>query len=241
MRGSASSPEFRRRHRLLMRSSGAAAARSRLLASLGISPPASRETPGARTVGCARPMATRKNVSPRKRGSRPRPAVPFGRRIAHRRYTWRPPVGRSRAVDVEIGTPVRSWRSWACRIRISGLPKTYDGPIYGIDAVQALELALIAAGKFISESPQFRAGQIEQFGGLVTEPAALSLPLPMKTLQVTLENLLAYLDRLRTRGPANEEWRRVLLSMMREVAGDLATLAAHLPIRRARRQSERTN
>ena len=122
-------------------------------------------------------------------------------------------------------------------MRVSGLPKTYDRPIYGVDAVQALEMALIATGKFLSESPQFRAGQIEQYGDVVSEPAALFLPLPMHTLQQTLDNLRAYLDRLRTRGQANEDWRRVLLSLtvMREIAGDLATLAAHLPIRRGSR------
>src|SRR5438477_6699169 len=162
-------------------------------------------------------------------------AVPFGRTIAHRKYVWRPPGGRAHTVTVEIGTPVPSWRSWECTVRVSGLPKTYDRPIYGVDAVQALEMALIATGKFLSESPQFRAGQIEQYGDVVSEPAALFLPLPMHTLQQTLDNLRAYLDRLRTRGQANEDWRRVLLSMMREVAGDLATLAAYLPIRRTRR------
>ena len=104
-----------------------------------------------------------------------------------------------------------------------------------MDAVQALELALVAAGKFLSDSPQFRAGQIEQFGGPVTEPAALSLPLPMKWLQGALDNLSAYLERLRTRKQPHEDWRLNLLTVMREIAGDLATLAAHLPIRRASR------
>jgi len=159
--------------------------------------------------------------------------VPFGRRIAHRRYTWRPPVGRPRAVVLEIGTPVRCARDWGCRVRITGLPGKLDRPIYGVDAVQALELALILAGKTISSSPQFRAGQIEQYGDPVKEPAALFLPLPMNGLQGMLENLRAYLERLRTRGRVHSEWKRQVLELMKETAADLATLAAHLPIQRA--------
>lgn len=156
--------------------------------------------------------------------------VPFGRRIAYRQYLWRPAAGRSRTVNVEIGTPVQVERAWACPLRVSGLPTTFDHAIYGIDSVQALELALVMSGKLLAGSPQFRAGQIEQFGKPVTEPSALFLPLPMSSLQMAQENLQRYLERQRKRGWANEEWRRNLLTMMREIAGDLATLAAHLPI-----------
>lgn len=181
-------------------------------------------------------MAKRKKspTGVRTGGSRRRPpAVPFGRRIAHRRYTWRPPVGRPRAVVLEIGTPVRCARDWGCRVRITGLPEKVDRPIYGIDAVQALEVALMGAGKIISSSPQFRAGQIEKWGKPVKEPVALFLPLPMYMLQGMLENFRAYLERLRTRGRVDDEWTRVVLLAMKETAADLATLAAHLPIQRA--------
>ena len=169
-----------------------------------------------------------------------RPSVPFGRRVAYRQYLWRPPVGRPRVVELEIGTPVRIERNWACRLRISGLPTSFDQAIYGIDSVQALELALVTSGKLLAGSPEFRAGQIEQFGKRVDEPAALFLPLPMFSLQGAQENLLGYLERQRKRGWENEEWRRGLLVMMREIAADLATLAAHLPIKpRARRPTDR--
>jgi hypothetical protein len=98
-------------------------------------------------------------------------------------------------------------------------------------------MALIGAGTLLSRSPQFRAGQIEMHGAPVKNAAELFLPLPMHTLQGALENLRAYLERQRQkerqlkRGWFDEEWRRTLLSMMREIGGDLATLAAHLPIR----------
>jgi len=180
-------------------------------------------------------MATRKKASPRARsgGSRRRPpAVPFGRRVAHRRYVWRPPVGRPRTIEVEIGTPVRNRRNWACRVRILGLPEKIDQSMYGIDSVQALEIALLATGKILSQSPQFRAGQIEKWGDPVKQPAALILPLPMNTLQSILESQEAFLERLRTRR-VDDDWKRAVLGAMKEIAADLATLAAHLPIQRA--------
>jgi hypothetical protein len=105
--------------------------------------------------------------------------------------------------------------------------------MYGIDSVQALELALLATGKILSQSPQFRAGQIEKWGEPVKEPAALFLPLPMNGLQGILENQGAFLERLRTRGRVDDEWKRAVLGAVKEIAADLATLAAHLPIQRA--------
>jgi hypothetical protein len=44
-----------------------------------------------------------------------------------------------------------------------------------MDAVQALELALVGAGTLLSRSPQFRAGQIEMWNKPVKNAAALQL------------------------------------------------------------------
>jgi hypothetical protein len=160
-----------------------------------------------------------------------------GGAIAVRKYIWNPPVGRSRPVTLEIGAPVPvSEGEWTCSFRIAGLPKEITTAAHGIDAVQALELALVGAGAYLSRSPQFRAGQIEMHGHVVKNAAELLLPLPVNSLQGALENLRAYLERQQEKERKGKrdwfdpEWRRVLLSMMREISGDLATLAAHLPI-----------
>jgi hypothetical protein len=103
--------------------------------------------------------------------------------IAQRKYVWRPPKGRSRIVHVQIGAPSRIRREWACRLRITGLPTGVDRPIYGIDGVQALELALGGAGKLLSQTPEFRAGQIEQWNKPLKYDTELFLPLPMQSRQ----------------------------------------------------------
>ena len=167
-----------------------------------------------------------------------RPAIPFGTSIASREYFWRPPVGPRQKVVLTIGSPVKiAAQEWACPFRITGLPKAIDTAARGIDALQALELALVGAGTLLSRSPQFRGGQIEMHGQIVKNAAELFLPLPMTSIQGALENLRAYLERQAEKERKSKrdwfdpEWRRVLLSMMREISGDLATLAAHLPIR----------
>jgi hypothetical protein len=163
--------------------------------------------------------------------------IPFGRCIARRQYFWQPPVGGRRQVVLEIGTPVMVGREeWACRFRITGLPKDIRTAAHGSDAVQALELALVGAGALLSRSPQFRAGQIEMWNRPVKNAAELFLPLPLNSIQGALQNLRGYLERQQQKERKTErdwfdpEWRRALLSMMREISGDLATLAAHLPI-----------
>lgn len=178
-------------------------------------------------------MTTKRQNPP----SRVRRGIPFGRRVAHRRYRWRPPRGGPRAIDVEIGTPVKTGRDWACRIRITGLPRAepLDQPIYGVDAVQALELALHAAGVMLSRSLEFCAGQIEAWGKPARTSADLGLPIPLHSLEGMLHSLSELLKRnasLRR----HEQWRRALLAGMREIALDLATLAARLPSGPRRRQ-----
>lgn len=138
---------------------------------------------------------------------------------------------------MEIGTPVQVGREeWACPFRLTGLPKDIDTAAHGIDAVQALELALVGAGAVLSGSPQFRAGQIEMWNKPVKDAVALFLPLPMNSIQGALRNLRAYLERQQTkerrskREQFDPELRHGLLTMMREIKTDLATLAANLPM-----------
>ena len=156
--------------------------------------------------------------------------------IARRRYRWRPPTGKDRVVGVEIYVPVRSGREWACRLRITGLPRKqeYDQAIFGIDAVQALELALQASGLLISRSPEFRAGQIEYWGKPVLDPIELVLPLPAHSLQGSLDVLTGFLER-KTGLKKHEQWRRDMLTAMREISLDLATLATHVNAKSRRR------
>ena len=140
-------------------------------------------------------------------------------------------------MTLDIGTPGPvSDSEWVCPFRITGLPKEINTVAHGSDAVQTLELALVGAGAYLSRSPQFRAGQIEMHGQIVKNAAELFLPLPMNSIKGALENLRGYLDRQQEKERKSKrdwfdpEWRRALLSMMREISGDLATLTAHLPI-----------
>lgn len=183
----------------------------------------------------------------------PRAPIRFGRRIAHRRYGWIPPAGHRRQVDLEIGSPVQvGGDEWACRFKVTGLPKPIDTAAHGSDAVQALELALVGAGALLSRSPEFRAGQIAMWDEPVKHAAELFLPLPMNSIQGMLENLRTYLERQQQKERKTKrdwfdpEWRRVLISAMNEINGNLATLAAYLPMewsptnRRAHRRGKAT-
>jgi hypothetical protein len=89
----------------------------------------------------------------------------------------------------------------------------------------------------LSRSPQFRAGQVAMSNEPVKNAAQLFLPLPMNSIQGTLENLRAYLERQQQKERKTKrdwfdpEWRRGLISAMNEIHGNLATLAAYLPVR----------
>ena len=158
------------------------------------------------------------------------PSVADSKWIAHRKYVWRPPVGRPRTVLVKIGAPRRSRRDWACRLVITGLPSEFARPVYGIDAIQALELALGGAGTLLARTPEFRAGQIVQWNKPLKYDTDLFLPLPMEALQGVLQGVRHYIERRGSRKGISGEMLRSLLSVMREVQLELATLAAHLPI-----------
>src|SRR5436190_5379219 len=148
--------------------------------------------------------------------------------IACRKYIWRPPAGRARTIDVQIGAPRRTRTEWGCRLRIAGLPREFDTLIHGFDAVQALELALNFAGKLLAGTPEFRAGQIEQWKKPVKCDTDLFLPLPMSSLQLTLQGLRHYVERTGGRGRFRGEMLRNLLAVMKEIQSDLARLSAHL-------------
>lgn len=66
--------------------------------------------------------------------------------IASRVLTYEGPDGRRRDVAVTLGTPVLATRephdAWACPYEISGFEGPVVRAIYGIDAMQALILAL---------------------------------------------------------------------------------------------------
>lgn len=159
-----------------------------------------------------------------------RSTVPFAGCVAQRRYRWRPATGRARAINVEIGTPVKERGAWACRVRISGLPLggPLDQLIYGVDAMQALELAMSCACSLISQTPQFRAGEIEVWGQRARTPGDLRLPLALNDLRdtvVLLRQLIANSPGLKR----NEEWRREMLGVLHDIARDLSTAVARLP------------
>jgi hypothetical protein len=61
--------------------------------------------------------------------------------------------GRPRAVRVRIGKPRRAPKSgdhW-CTFEISGLPEVMRFKVWGIDSLQALQLAMRAAGELLRE------------------------------------------------------------------------------------------
>jgi len=162
--------------------------------------------------------------------------------IARRLYSWHPAGKRRRKVTVEIGAPEPGGWSWQCRVRITGLLAAFDGFGYGEDAVQALELALRWVGKHLAESPQFIAGELEQFGKAMTDGTDLRLPLPLAALQSSLAMFRMAIRGLGVRGRAGEEWRKHMLAVTKELSVDLAKLAAAAPSEAPRKRlPRRTN
>src|SRR5438105_10551758 len=87
--------------------------------------------------------------------------APFGRRVARRVYQVRSRSGPPRRVTLEIGTPARVPGSdWGCRVRIHGLSERVDKTIFGIDSIQALELALMYSGSALTSSREFLSGRL---------------------------------------------------------------------------------
>jgi uncharacterized protein DUF6968 len=152
--------------------------------------------------------------------------VPFGRRVAYREYRWRPKKGRRRIVKVELGTPTPVPGSdWGCRLRITGLPTKFDQGIFGIDAVQALELALQVAGSTVASFVKSRAGRIELWGGPVRNAFDLHLPLPLHSIQSAIQMLRIYLQRTKAGRVGPPKWRNGVLLQLSDAAADLGALA----------------
>jgi hypothetical protein len=166
--------------------------------------------------------------------------VPFGRRVAVREYGWRPKKGRRRAVKVEIGTPVAVPGSdWGCRLRITGLPTKIDRRVFGIDGVQALELALLLSGKVLASFVRSSVGTIEAWGNPITDVHRLGLPLSLESIQSAVEALRAYLKRAKTRRTLPAEWRDGVLIQLSNAAADLGAVPGR-ERSAARRQSDKS-
>ena len=125
--------------------------------------------------------------------------APFGRRIAHRSYQARRRGGRRRTVIVEIGTPAAVPGSdWGCRVRVRGLSEPIDQTIFGVDSLQAQELALMYSGVALSSSAEFRAGKLELWGEACNEPVRPGPSAWLHSLQSAIEALTRLFERLKT-------------------------------------------
>jgi hypothetical protein len=152
--------------------------------------------------------------------------VPFGQRVAYREYRWRSKTGRRRIVKVEFGTPTPvAGSDWGCRLRITGLPTKFDQGIFGIDAVQALELALQEAGSTVASFVKSRAGRIELWDEPVQDALDLHLPLPLHSMQSAVQMLRMYLKRTKAGRAGPAEWRDGVLLQLSNAAADLGALA----------------
>ena len=74
--------------------------------------------------------------------------------IAHRELFYTDPSGGQHPLKVEFGKPEEDRGAWLCRYRITGAYR-HAGAAYGGDAVQALMLALQAAGAHMN-TPELR-------------------------------------------------------------------------------------
>lgn len=94
--------------------------------------------------------------------------------IARREYEL---DGREGAVIFTIFVPASDARGqdWCCRYRIEGLPSRPDRHAYGVDAVQALDLALKNAAMFLYATPEAREGRLTW---LDQGRGKLGLPIP---------------------------------------------------------------
>ncbi len=63
-------------------------------------------------------------------------------------------------IPIRIFAPVQEQRSWSCKAEIDWPDGTVTMPIVGVDAVQALELALKAIGAQIYASDHHASGNL---------------------------------------------------------------------------------
>jgi hypothetical protein len=80
-------------------------------------------------------------------------------------------------VEVRLHAPARQSRGWACRFEIGWPEGLVVRDIEGVDAVQALELALKAIGAEVYSSPYHQTGALvwERPGGGYGFPVARNL------------------------------------------------------------------
>jgi hypothetical protein len=73
--------------------------------------------------------------------------------VARRTLDYRPDGGPSRKVRVDVGQPARAsmGHDWYCPYRIVGLGKNGIRRAYGVDALQALILALASLSRELTE------------------------------------------------------------------------------------------
>jgi len=90
--------------------------------------------------------------------------------IAVRRYDVAGEPGRQ--IVLTIGKPRASRGDWACSVLIEGIPRERRRLIYGVDAVQAMQLAMVYARHELDAS-----GLSLTF--MEGEPGDVDLPLPV--------------------------------------------------------------
>ena len=85
--------------------------------------------------------------------------------VAKRRYDLHTPAGqRQRHVNIEFARPIKEHSHYRCFYRIEGLDGQLVRYAAGIDAVQALLLAMTGAASYIYTSDAFKAGLISWNG-----------------------------------------------------------------------------
>ena len=85
--------------------------------------------------------------------------------VAKRRYDLQTPAGqRQRHVTIELGRPIKEHIDYRCFYRIEGLGGQLVRYAAGIDAVQALLLAMVGAASYVYTSDEFKAGLISWNG-----------------------------------------------------------------------------
>lgn len=84
--------------------------------------------------------------------------------------------GQDGAVRVELDRPMAATGhpDFRCTFRISGLSRERASHAYGVDAVQAINLALIKIHAILSSSGEYQQGRLTWLGG---EDGDLGLPI----------------------------------------------------------------
>jgi len=148
--------------------------------------------------------------------------APFGQRVARRVYGLRRRGRSPSRVTVEIGTPAAVPGSdWGCRVRIRGLSPRVDTTIFGIDSIQALELALVYSGSVLTSSREFVSGHLRLWDEPARNMFEVVLPLSLHSLQSALKQLSAGIERLERRKHVPTVWMAAMKTSLRNIAAEL--------------------